>query len=761
MKAFMQSKFIIEKKFLLLIPVFLYLSNLAILSLSETKLRPMEVLTPFLILLFLFTCRKVTLKPALFVMLIMPIGGLFNAVDIESTITSYLLYAEEISFLYIFCANTKNIPNKTKKEIVDITFKFYYIAIVYAVIQFLLANIFDSMILYNNLGIFQWHPHYENTLRGIIRATSVFYEPSVLGWVCVFMFALNEYLRIKRYLMPTRVLTVIGTLVSFSSSGILGMGLLIALTVFMEYRKKRVFKLILIVGAIFLVVAGPFLFNLLRLPSILVEGTSGYKRIAYPFLAMIDTLTVYPIFGRGLGQIALADPLIAHYEHIHNSFFGIIVTFGLSGLFIYLQLGKLFVRWWNKDRRTIIFPVLVLFLLFVNGSFLTLEYPIVILIAHLAIDLKTQKIEQRNQKKRKHAKKKASTEGDTTVEKNDIKSNIGGFKNNLPLISVIVPVYNVEKYLRRCVESIVTQSYQNLEIILVDDGSTDGSPSICDEYAQTDPRVRVFHKENGGSGSARNIALDNCSGEYIGFVDSDDWIEPDMYLDLYRVCREARASIAVGGRYDVDAETMQVSQGLCPQHREIINGEELLYRAMAWMNIDFSGCDKLFRAELWTCIRFPVGKKCEDIAALYKIYYSAGEVVLLNKPVYYYFHRSNSNSTAKLSDRSFDYPQVAEEIKDFVQKKCPKCTDAANVLRIKSIAFVLADIMKADANARAHYQNQYNTLLAELRESKSFWSKNAIFSKLDRTQFTLLLYPRVYRLVRKFRQLVLRVIHTR
>ena len=99
-------------------------------------------------------------------------------------------------------------------------------------------------------------------------------------------------------------------------------------------------------------------------------------------------------------------------------------------------------------------------------------------------------------------------------------------------ISVIVPVYNVENYLRRCVDSIINQTYKNLEIILVDDGSPDNCPVICDEYAQKDSRIKVIHKENGGLSSARNCGMDMATGEYIGFVDGDDWIESDMYKFL-------------------------------------------------------------------------------------------------------------------------------------------------------------------------------------------------------------------------------------
>ena len=121
-----------------------------------------------------------------------------------------------------------------------------------------------------------------------------------------------------------------------------------------------------------------------------------------------------------------------------------------------------------------------------------------------------------------------------------------------PLISVIVPVYNTKAYLSRCVESIRAQSYRNLEILLVDDGSTDGSGEVCDEYVSKDDRIVVYHKENGGSSSARNLGLAKANGEFIGFVDSDDYIEPDMYALLREGIRKYDASVAQVGRDEVE-----------------------------------------------------------------------------------------------------------------------------------------------------------------------------------------------------------------
>ena len=124
--------------------------------------------------------------------------------------------------------------------------------------------------------------------------------------------------------------------------------------------------------------------------------------------------------------------------------------------------------------------------------------------------------------------------------------------NSQPKISVIVPVYKVENFLDRCVESIVGQTYENLEIILVDDGSPDNCPAMCDGWAEKDSRIRVIHKENGGVSSARNAALDIATGDYIGFVDSDDWIEPEMYSSLIQQISESGKHIALCSSFAVE-----------------------------------------------------------------------------------------------------------------------------------------------------------------------------------------------------------------
>ncbi len=210
----------------------------------------------------------------------------------------------------------------------------------------------------------------------------------------------------------------------------------------------------------------------------------------------------------------------------------------------------------------------------------------------------------------------------------------------MALISVIVPVYKVEDYLDKCVESIVAQTYTNLEIILVDDGSPDRCGEMCDEWAKKDSRIRVIHKENGGLSDARNAGMDIASGEYIAFVDSDDWIHPCFIDSLRRVVKEHGAQIAACGvRFvygDRDtAEEKEIASAVVYTAEQAL--ETLIYgkgfRAVAW--------NKLYHRSLVENERFPVGKYHEDEYFSYKIIGKADKLAFVETEMYYYLQRSS------------------------------------------------------------------------------------------------------------------------
>lgn len=213
-----------------------------------------------------------------------------------------------------------------------------------------------------------------------------------------------------------------------------------------------------------------------------------------------------------------------------------------------------------------------------------------------------------------------------------------------PLVSIIIPIYKVEPYLRQCLDSVINQTYTNLEIILVDDGSPDNSPQICDEYATKDNRIVVIHKENGGLSDARNVGLDICKGEYISFVDSDDWVENAYIKVLYEILKKENADISIctyNSFIDGSAPTPihpsnQQKSFLWDSHETLIRlcKEETVGLIAAW--------GKLYKRQLFEYIRFPKGKLYEDAYVNYKLYSQCEKICYTSTPLYYYRIRNGS-----------------------------------------------------------------------------------------------------------------------
>ena len=212
------------------------------------------------------------------------------------------------------------------------------------------------------------------------------------------------------------------------------------------------------------------------------------------------------------------------------------------------------------------------------------------------------------------------------------------------LISVIVPVYNTERYIDRCIDSITRQTYSKLEIIIVDDGSTDTSPAKCDSWAERDNRIRVIHQANAGQGAARNVALNAATGKYIGFVDSDDYIAPGMYEKLYGLIRanEADMSICEFSHVNEDGEIFATDEKIMSD--EVISGEQAIHRLVekkySWHYIFI--WNKLYRAELFSTLRFPEGVIFEDAHVTYRTAYSARKIAVSSEALYFYTRRHDS-----------------------------------------------------------------------------------------------------------------------
>lgn len=226
--------------------------------------------------------------------------------------------------------------------------------------------------------------------------------------------------------------------------------------------------------------------------------------------------------------------------------------------------------------------------------------------------------------------------------------------NKSELVSVIVPVYNVEKYLEKCVKSIIAQSYHTLEIILVDDGSTDSSGKLCDAVAVDDERIHVIHKKNGGLSDARNAGLNIANGSFYMFVDSDDYLTKDAVESMLVSAIENNCEIAVCNmvRFSEEGDS---SMFYCPTQKETVYKGDDRFRTLNQPSV----CNKLFRAELFKEIRFPKGKYYEDTFVYHELVYQAQKLVLTGKDSYWYLQRQGSIlEHSQYTNRYFDFVEA-------------------------------------------------------------------------------------------------------
>lgn len=240
-------------------------------------------------------------------------------------------------------------------------------------------------------------------------------------------------------------------------------------------------------------------------------------------------------------------------------------------------------------------------------------------------------------------------------------------------ISVIVPVYNVKKYIKRCLDSIIEQTYKNLEIILIDDGSTDGSGEICDEYIEKDERIQVLHKANGGLSSARNIGIERATGNYIGFVDSDDWIAKDMYEYLWKLCKRDNFDIAVCGikrviRFE-EKENASEKEKIC-----IYTQEEYLKKFFRVHTQDPNhfACNKLYRSQIIKQIRYPEGLTSEDVEGTFLALLLSERIILSEQVKYFYWNNPDSITNQKFNLRQMDLYKIWCHVYQISRNRCNK-----------------------------------------------------------------------------------------
>lgn len=247
-----------------------------------------------------------------------------------------------------------------------------------------------------------------------------------------------------------------------------------------------------------------------------------------------------------------------------------------------------------------------------------------------------------------------------------------------PLISVIVPVYKVEAYLDRCVQSIVDQTYRNLEIILVDDGSPDNCPAMCDVWAAKDDRIKVIHKPNGGLSDARNAGMAVAAGVYMGFVDSDDYIAPNMYQLLYEHIISDACDIAACG-VEMVWEDGTPSRSLTKAGSCILDCEAAMEACIRESWLKQPVWYKLYKTELIRDIPFPVGKYHEDVFWTWQVVARAERVSVFDTPCYYYVQRSGSIMAEEYSLHRLDAVEAKRQRLEYLEGEYTELADQAGI----------------------------------------------------------------------------------
>ena len=315
---------------------------------------------------------------------------------------------------------------------------------------------------------------------------------------------------------------------------------------------------------------------------------------------------------------------------------------------------------------------------------------------------------------------------------------------NVSLISVIVPVYNVAQFLDDCLTSIINQSYKDIEIILVDDGSTDKSGEICDTFAAQDGRIRVIHKKNGGLSSARNVGLGVAKGNFVVFVDSDDYLNHEMITKLYDAVMSTKAEIACCDYTSLEFNNDSHSEIEVLNRKDAISTlfDDYGFQCFAW--------NKIYQRSLFENIRYPEGKLFEDIATTYQLLKKVDRVAYVKDKLYYYRQRTNSITKTKFNKKNKDLIDAI----DFVYTDSMQCGLISERLKVGYLGYYLSYIQKG-FTAKADVENEYKVLRERTRENIVSLIKEKNISLKKRIQLILIgVCPGVYKWLYRDIQLI-------
>ena len=325
--------------------------------------------------------------------------------------------------------------------------------------------------------------------------------------------------------------------------------------------------------------------------------------------------------------------------------------------------------------------------------------------------------------------------------------------NDNPLISVIIPIYNVEQYLKRCVESLRHQTYSNLEIILVDDGSPDSCGKICDDYQKADNRIKVIHKKNGGLSDARNVGIGMAQGEYITCIDSDDFVSPFFIENLWVAIKKSKCEIATSWFIDYyEGDKIPETKKMNIKDITVLSKEEFYKKLLYQDGVEVSAWGKLYKASLFQGVKYPVGKLYEDIPTTYLLIEKTTKIAVIPNIDYFYFQRATSIAQAAFSARKMDAINHMDGFKNYIIKKYPSLKKAAECRYFSTVCNILFQIHSPE------FKKQEKELWREIKKYRYSVMTNrngrkkariAAFLSYGGYKFLYTIYVRTQKTIRK------------
>lgn len=313
-----------------------------------------------------------------------------------------------------------------------------------------------------------------------------------------------------------------------------------------------------------------------------------------------------------------------------------------------------------------------------------------------------------------------------------------------PLVSVIVPVYNVYLYLRDCVQSVQAQSYPNWELLLIDDGSIDGSGALCDELGAEDSRIRVFHKKNGGQSDARNYGLQQVQGKYFYLLDSDDLIRPSTFQQLVEHCEVDGADAALAPLEMFSTEQPEGRKENPHQNPELLTREETMRRMLLHQGIGHGAGGVFFRRKVWGDLQFPVGIVYEDYAVMYRAIARCTKVEVFPEPMYDYRIHTGSTMKSGIAEKNLVILDVGEDVTRFIAENVPSLSEEATYLQLVTYLKTLKGILDGGFQCYPEEQERICCFVREHRELvRRPWAKRADRIKVE----TLLVSKRLFYVV--------------